>query len=297
MAPELALGGLQRWLQGVIVHPGTIEEAVASREAARLVPPSRLESVVRPSATLTATQRAGIYHDMYLRRMAEALESDYPALAHFLGEERWRRLVSDYVASHPSTTYTLNALGQRLPDWLRARGDVPSRGFCRDLARLEWAVAESFDAEEAPRLGAGAIESLPPGEWPCVRLVPSPALRLVALDWNADAWLDTAKDDDHAHPRPRRGAAFVTVFRQSYAVYRRRVGRPAFALLSDLAGGATVGRAVARALRRAEAPSADGLGRWFREWAADGLFTAVERQAAENAGRRRMRGVGRRFNG
>ena len=30
MAPELALGGLQRWLQSVIVHPGGIAEALAS---------------------------------------------------------------------------------------------------------------------------------------------------------------------------------------------------------------------------------------------------------------------------
>ena len=119
-----------------------------------------------PSATLTAEERVDVYHGMYLLRMAEALESDYPALAHFLGPERWHGLVREYVAEHPSTSYTLNVLGRQLPDWLRGHGRLPARLFCRDLARLEWAVAESFDADEAPRLGAEAIEAVPADEWP-----------------------------------------------------------------------------------------------------------------------------------
>ena len=70
------------------------------------------------------------------------------------------------------------------------------------------------------------------------------------------------------------------VFRQSYAVYRREVSHPAFRLVSDLAAGQTVGRAIAAALRRREAPGAETLWAWFRQWAADGLFTAIARECA-----------------
>ena len=285
MAPDLALGGLQHWLQGVIVHPGTVDAALGARESARLVPPARLERVVRPSPSQTARERVGVYHGMYRLRMAEALEGDYPGLAHFLGERRWPALVREYVTAHPSTSYTLNHLGRHLPGWLRGRGNVPSGGFCQDLARLEWAVAESFDAEEAPRLDAREIEELPADEWPRVKLVPSPSLRLLELAWNAAEWLDTAKDERHAHPRPRRGAAYVVVFRREYAVYHSRVSRPAFRLLSDLAAGDRVGRAIARALESVDAPEPEVLGEWFRRWAADGVFTAMER------GRRRAPGT------
>ena len=294
MAPELALGGLQRWLQSVIVHPGGIAEALASCDAEALVPSERVDSVVIPSATLTAEERVGVYHGMYLLRMAEALEGDYPGLAQFLGRERWHGLVREYVAEHPSTSFTLNVLGRQLPDWLRAHGRLPARLFCRDLARLEWAVAESFDADEAPRLGAEAIEAVPADEWSHVRLVPSPALRLVALGSNAAEWLDNAKDERHRHPGPRRKAAFVVVFRQSYAVYRREVSHPAFRLVSDLAAGQTVGRAIAAALRRREAPGAETLWAWFRQWAADGLFTAIARECA-GAGTLTSRSMARRI--
>jgi len=276
MAPELALGGLQRWMQSVIVHPGPIDEALAGSEAATLLPPERLGEVLLPSATLAPGERIGIYHGMYLMRMAEALESDYPALAHFLGEARWAALVRDYVLAHPSRSYTLNVLGRPLAEWLGEPSDFPRRGFCRDLARLEWAVTEAFDAPETPRLTAQELEAVPPEAWDEARLVPSAALRLVELRWNANEWLDSAKDDNHDHPKPRRRDAWVAVFRQSYAVYRRELSRPAFRLLQDLAAGRSVGAALVAARRRRGTPGPDALTRWFQEWASDGLFTRLE---------------------
>jgi hypothetical protein len=279
MAPELALGGLQRWMLCVIVHPGPIDEALAGPEASTLLPPERLGDVLLPSATLAAGERVGIYHGMYLLRMAEALESDYPALAHFLGETRWAALVRDYVLAHPSRSYTLNVLGRSLADWLGEAGEMPRRGFCQDLARLEWAVTEAFDASETPRLTAPELEAVPPEAWSEVRLVPSAALRLVELRWNVNEWLDSAKDDNHDHPKPQRRDAWVVVFRQSYAVYRRELSPSAFRLLRDLACGLPVGEALGTALRRRGTTGPEELTRWFREWASDGLFSRLEIRA------------------
>lgn len=274
--PELALGGLQRWMQAVVVHPGSVEDALASPEAALLVSPDRLCEVLLPSATLTPAERIDIYHGMYVLRMAEALESDYPALAHFLGEKRWTTLVRGYVAAHPSRSYTLNVLGRKLPDWLLEAEGLPRRGFCHDLARLELAVTEAFDAPETRRLSEADLAGVPGEAWAGARLVPSAALRLVELRWNANEWLDSTKDHRHDHPKPRRRDAWVAVFRQRYAVYRRELARPAFRLLSDLSAGLPVGEAIAAALGRRGAPAEDALTRWFREWAADGLFTRIE---------------------
>ena len=237
MAPELALGGLQRWMQSVIVHPGPVDEAVASPEAASLVAPARLAEVLLPSSTLAPVERIGVYHGMYLLRMAEALESDYPALAHFLGEKRWTALVRGYVERHPSTSHTLNVLGRSLPSFVLEAPGVPSRRFCHDLARLELAVAEAFDAEETPRLGEAELLAVPPEAWEGARLVPGAPLRLLELRWNANEWLDSAKDERHEHPRPRRRASRTSIFRRDYAVYRRELSPAAYRLLADLVAG------------------------------------------------------------
>jgi len=283
MAPELALGGLQRWMQSVIVHPGPIDEALAGGEARALLLPERLEDVLLPSATLAAEARIGIYHEMYLIRMAEALESDYHALAHFFGKTRWPTLVRDYLLAHPSRSYTLNVLGRSLADWLGEVGDVPRRGFCQDLARLEWAVTEAFDADETRHLTQQELAAVPPEAWDDVRLVPSAALRLLELRWNVNEWLDSTKDDNHEHPKPRRHDTWVAVFRQSYAVYRRELSHSAFRLLKDLASGRSVGEALGAALDRRGTPGPQALTRWFQEWASDGLFSRLEVPARAGA--------------
>ena len=275
MAPDLALGGVQRWLQAVIVHPGTVAEALTSREAAALVPAGRTDAVVRPSASLTAPERVGVYHDMYLARMREALESDYPALARFLGPEAWESLVSAYVQAHPSRSYTLNVLGRGLPRFVRT-ARVPRPAFCRDLARLEWAVAEVFDAPETPPLTEAKLASVAPGDWERARLVPVAALRLVVLDHDAGAYLDALRDGKRRRPPVHRLRTRVVVYRRRYAVFRRDQERAAFGLLGDLVSGLPVGRALARALERPGHPGADEAFRLFRDWAAMGLFRAVE---------------------
>lgn len=275
--PELALPELQRWMQAAIVFDGPLDEALSAPEAAALLPPSEIERAVLPSATLSAAERLDIYHGMYFLRMAEALESDYPGLAHFLGEARWGGLVRAYVSAHPSRSYTLNVLGRALPEWLRLAPGLQRRGFCVDLARLEWATTEAFDAPDAPRLEEAELAAVTPEQWPEVRFVAQPALRLLELRWNASEWLDSAKDEQHRHPGPRRAAARVLVFRRGYAVYRRELDRGAFGLLADLASGQPLGAAVSRARRRRAAPDPDTLFAWFREWAAEGLFTRLER--------------------
>jgi hypothetical protein len=283
MAPELDLGGLQRWMQSVVVHRGPVAAALAEPEAASLVPPERLSAVLLPSAGLSAAERIAIYQGMYPLRMAEALQSDYPGLAHFLGEQRWARLVREYVSDHPSRSYTLNVLGRYLPDWLGTHGPRRRRGFCHDLARLEWAVVEAFDADESPRLAPGAIESLPPDAWAAARLVPSACVRLVALRWNANEYLDSTKGEGHDHPKPLRRPSRVVVYRRSYSVYRRELSREAFRLLSDLFAGRPLGKAVSLALRRRDAPTPDTLRRWFAQWAADGVFTRIDVGESEPA--------------
>jgi hypothetical protein len=289
MGPELALGGLQRWLQAVVTAPGSVRRALASREAARLVRPARTHDVVLPSARLSAAERVGVYQGMYLPRMTEALESDYPGLAHYLGPRAWERLVRAYVDAHPSRSYTLNELGRRLPEFV-GRARVPRPAFCRDLARLEWAITEAFDAAETPALGEREIAAVAPSAWARARLVPVAALRLVALDHDAGAWLDSTRDERHLHPRPRRGLSLVVVYRRNYGVLRREVDPAGFALLADLAAGQPVGRAVARALGRRGAKrlrGADQAFRLFREWAAAGLFSRIETERTRTRPRRR----------
>ena len=278
MALEARLSRVQRWMQEVIVHPGSIDEALASKAARAEVPPERLADVVLPSRTLAPAQRVEIYQRMYLLRMEEALGIDYPALQHFLGPRGFRDLVRDYVASFPSRSYTLNRLGDHLPAFVLTAIGRRHRGFWHDLARLELAMTEVFDAVETPTLSAEAVAAVRAEAWATARLRPIAAFRLLALRYPVNAYVQSLRGRGHRHPRPLRKDGWVAVYRRHYGVHRLELSRPAYRLLSELAAGASLGEAVSVAARRPgrSAAGQTQLYRWFREWMSKGLFMGLE---------------------
>jgi hypothetical protein len=273
-APGLPLERLQRWMLSVVAHPGEVAEAIAAPAAAAELGPQRLSRVILPSRTLEPAQRLGIYHGMYLLRMQEALATDYPALAHFLGEAGFRDFVRDYVQVYPSRSYTLNRLGDHLPEFVRNAKGLRHQLFLEDLARLELAATEVFDEEQASPLGEAAIAAVREEEWERAVFEPVPAFRMLKLRTNANAYVQSLKDDAPRHPRPRRQETFVAVFRRDYAVYRLELKPAAYELLGELVGGARLGDAVALALRAGSVREAQ-LFRWFREWISGGVFARV----------------------
>jgi hypothetical protein len=273
----VSLPRLQRWMQEVVVHPGEIAEAVASPSARKALGAAAIEDVILPSRTLPPAARVGIYQGMYLLRMEEALESDYPALKHLLGAHRWSDLVRDYVAAHPSVTYTLNRLGDHLPEFVSQWKGARRPAVCHDLARLELAIAEVFDAPETEPLGDAEIAAVPAESWARARLAPVEAFRLLSLRYPVNAYLQSVRDEEHDHPALKRRDTFVAVYRRDYAVWRHDLSQPAHDLLTDLVAGKPLGKAVSAALMRGgrRAPTTDQLFRWFREWAAGGMFHSV----------------------
>jgi len=164
MGLELPLDRLQRWMQGAILHEGAVEDALAAPEVVAELPPERIGDVLLPSKTLKPAERLDIYHAMYPLRMYDTLAADYPGLEHFVGEDGFRELLRDYTRVHPSRSYTLNRLGDHLPDFVKT-ARVRRPDFCHELARLELAISHVFDAEETPRLTEAQIAAVPPEAW------------------------------------------------------------------------------------------------------------------------------------
>ena len=266
-------------MQAVIETPGDAEEAVRAPAAAKIVPPDRVGEVVTPSKTLSPIERVGVYQGMYILRMVEALQGDYPAVAHFLGDHQFEHVVEDYAAAHPSTRYSFNPFGRHFPEFLRRSRRVCRKAFVSDLARLELAVTEVFDANESPRLSPESAAAVPQSAWPTDRLVPIEAFRLLSFRHNVNAYLQSVKQGSKDHPEIRRKETWVAVWRKNYEVWRLDLGRPAFELLSALAKGKPFGKAVAASARRLRGNAGEQLFRWLRDWVAEGMFQGVENAA------------------
>ena len=271
--PELAR--LQHWMQEVVVHPGTVEEAIESDGAENQIPSERLSEVVLPSHSMSSTERVGVYHGMYLMRMEEALETDYPVIRHHLGDHQFAHLVREYVGRYPSTSYTLNRLGDHLPQFFLDEPEWPESAFLHDLARLELAMTEVFDEEESTVLGAAELEAVPPEAWEGARLRPIPAFRLLAFRHAVIPNL-VAYHEDRLSPSPRRRAAWVALYRRDFSVLRLELSRAEHDLLRAIVDGAPLGEALATAAAPRSQRQQAKVFRWFRSWISEGLFTAIE---------------------
>jgi hypothetical protein len=272
----LPLDRMQRWMQSVVVHPGSIRDALASPLAAAEWPARRIRDVILPSPTLRPAERLEVYHGMYLLRMEEALAADYPTLKALLGDARFFDLVRDYVQVYPSRSHSLNRLGDHLADFLKNDRSRRNRDFLADLARLELATSEVFDAPETKPVSPERVNELKPDDWARAVLRPIAALRLVSLHYNVNDVLQAVKDEKRP-PRAKKQASQLAVYRRDYGVYRLPLERAGFELLRDLVGGTALGEAIEAALKRGGTRLREPqLFRWFRDWMSSGLFAALK---------------------
>jgi hypothetical protein len=263
-------------MQEVVVHPGTVEEAIASHNADREIPAESLSKIVRPSHSMTSAERVGVYHGMYLMRMEEALETDYPVIRYHIGDHQFSHLVRAYVEHYPSTSYTLNRLGDHLPQFFLDQPEWPQAAFLHDLSRLELAMTEVFDEVETPVLGAEELESVHPEKWEDARLQPIAALRVLAFKYAVVPHLK-AYHDDTPTPNPRRRASWVVIYRRDFSVLRLELSRAEHDLLRDLVDGVPLGNALSTAAAaQKSARQQQKIFRWFRTWISEGLFSAIE---------------------
>ncbi|HLG96266.1 MAG TPA: DNA-binding domain-containing protein [Bryobacteraceae bacterium] len=277
MATDPGLEKIQRWMQACILNQGSVEEAIASESAQSAVPAEQALKLVLPSNSLTALERLDIYRGMYLLRMEEALSIDYPALKHFLGDNEFMRLVARYVDVYPSRSYTLNRLGDRLCEFVATLDDLPRKEFCRDLARLEYALTCVFDAPETTVLTSEAVSAVPQQAWENVRLKPVEAFRLLEFEYPVSRYLG-AVDGENPFPRTARKKSWLVAYRHNYGLHRMELSQPAYELLSAIAEGKTLGQAIAPVMARRWRPAVkqSDLFGWFRDWMAEGLFQSLE---------------------
>jgi hypothetical protein len=178
------------------------------------------------------------------------------------------------VGAFPSRSYTLNRLGDHLPDFVASWGRIQGRALRTELARLELAMTQAFDEDETPPLSPEAFAEVHDGAWAAARLRPIAALRLVPLATNALAVFEALRAGGLARDASKTRSSAV-VYRQDFGVRRRAVSRAELALLSDICAGRTLGEAVERLPARVSGVGPDVVARWTSEWAAGGFFAEV----------------------
>lgn len=147
--------------------------------------------------------RFAIYAHGFYARLAEVLASDYTTLASLIGENKFSQICQDYIQTYPSYSYSLNFLGQNLPQFLIHTQPYNKKIYLAEIAAFEWAESQSITAADAKILSVSDLQLLPPSQWPEHIFYLHPSCQILTMKWNSLSLIKAARNNAPI-PRPRK---------------------------------------------------------------------------------------------
>ena len=272
---EHSLDGLERWFQDEIVRPHESASKGAKRDGPRA---PRAQDWILPSRHLRPKERLDIYSRMYLLRLHDCLSSDYPAVARLCGEQGFERLVRAYLRHHPSRHYSLNVLGRHLPEFLAGDVRIPRRALIADVARLELAMSQVFDAPQSRVLTPADLALVSAAAWEDAHPRLIDAFQVHAFDHRVNAIINAVRRQENL-PNLGRAQTWVAIYRKEFVVWRMDLTEPMYAVLHALHERRSLRDAIedgARSFEGTPEQLQTHIFGWFAEWASEGFFSAIE---------------------
>lgn len=263
-----ALSQLQERLQSVILRDDLSER-------------SAILATLRPAARTTTDEMLGVYCNAYRARLAEILGQDLQGVARYLGEDLFAHVAAGYIDAHPSTVRNARWFSRHAPSYLARTAPFSRWPQVAELAAIELALADAFDAAEATPFAVQDLLSTPPERWAQLTFVAHPSIRRIDAATNAfDIWsaLNTPAADD-ALPAPviLDAPQSLLIWRED-ARSRLRALPPAEARSLDaLLGGMNVGGVcdlMATPAPGQQSADADQTVACLAAWCAAGLLVA-----------------------
>lgn len=188
------------------------------------VPPGLIDGDGAP-----AGRRYSVYRNNVAVSLREALEAGFPAVAKLIGPDNFAKAAGLYLRNHPPSSPMLMLYGKNFADFLAGLEPLQSIGYLADVARLEYAIRESYHAADAPMLDPARLADLDEDALNQTCFILAPATRLVSSPWPVKSVYDftltpgapqpepvaqnvlitRAEYDPAAHVLPQGGAEFV----------------------------------------------------------------------------------------
>jgi hypothetical protein len=210
---------------------------------------SDIADAIVDAPPLPIDARLGIYRNAYQVRLIEALDDTYPVLRAVLGDEEFAALGERFVAAQPSVHRSIRWYGGELAHFLAHQSPYAEQPIFAELARLEWTLAEVFDAADAETQPRAALAAIDPTAWGDLHFEFHPSLRRLHLQWNTAAvWQAMSRDATPPDPTCAEQPAPWLLWRQDLQNYFRCMTAEEAAALNCALRGATFGE-ICAALR------------------------------------------------
>jgi hypothetical protein len=219
----------------------------------------------------------GVYRHAYSSRLVEAMRNDHKLLHIYLGDEMFDAMGHAYVAANPSQNPNLRWFSSSLPDFLKTTEPYSKHPVLSDLAALEKALNDAFDAQDAPVIGVADMPGFAPEAWAALAFRAHPRATRLALSTNASAvWLALKADEDPPDPVRLTEASRLLVWRQDVTPVFRELAAEEAMMWDEAARGIPFGVLCSMLATYDDPDSAAARGAgYLHGWVTAGLLAGV----------------------
>lgn len=248
---------------------------------------------LRPAAHASRSDMLGVYCHAYRARLADVLAEDLESVARYLGEELFAHVCSGYIDAHPSRVRNARWFSQHAPDFLAATSPFSKWPQVAELASIEIALAEAFDAKEAPLLALDELKSIAPESWGELRFDLHPAVKRLNTRTNAFAiWGAIRAEAEPPAARVLEVGEPLLIWRDgTMPMIRALPAAEALAFDTLRAGGTFAEACVALGAGNDANAGANSGVSFLAGWITSGLLAAPPSPASLSAGRHPAAGV------
>ncbi len=255
-----ALLELQKRMATAVMEPLTHNETTRRIRRDGVVMEREASAFIKPNDSLTSLERLEIYNRQYWFRLYASFEDDFPGVKAVLGRRQFERVMRAYLDERPSISFTLRDLGSRLHSWLTSHKELtaPTSRLAEEMARLEWAHIEAYDAATTPAPTPEFFANV--NEATVFQLQPS--VHLLELSYPVDELLIAVRQGAGSSDTSSNSAAatrkmnavrrvtklpsdqiWLAVHRQEFTVYYKRLTREEYRMLTAIKTGEPLGTA------------------------------------------------------
>lgn len=240
-----------------------------------------------------APMRLAIYFDAYRLRLLEALDSNYPVLHAWIGDAEFEKLGLAYLDAHPSMHFSIRYFGHRLAEYLARAEHYRDKPCVSEMAALEWAMSEVFDAEDGAVMSLDDMATIPPEAWPNMRIRPHASVRRLNLAWNVPAiWKAIRQEQTPEAPKAGQWPQPWLIWRQDLKSFFRSLSVDEAWTINAAQSGATFAAICEGLCEWVDAQNvalhAAGL---LKQWIADGVIGGIELTGPETTHRQTTHGT------
>ena len=219
----------------------------------------------------------GVYRYAYGSRLVEVMRNDHELLHLYLGDETFDEMGYAYVKARPSEHPNLRWFSQALPEFLASAEPYCNHPVLSDLAALEKALNDAFDAAEAPVLTLEDMAGFAPEIWNDLMFKPHPSACRLDVRTNAAAiWMALKNDETPPDAALSEEPSRLLIWRQDTTPMFRELPTEEAMMWDEAANGIPFG-VLCEMLATYDDPdgaAARGAG-YLHGWITSGALTSV----------------------